>query len=324
MNKTVLHTTNITLQSGQTLIDASIAYTIIGDIKNNNKIVWVFHALTANSDPSNWWKKLFGDSALFNAKNYTIICVNIPGSCYGSVGPLSKNILTNEPYFHTFPVFTVVDIVTVFQSIKNILNITKIHIGIGGSMGGQHLLQWAIMEPNLFEHIIPIACNAKQSAFALAIDAAQRLAIEADSTWKNKNENAGQEGLKAARAMAMVLYRTYNCFANKNTNEKGDAESYQRYQALKITERFNAFSYYNLSQSRNTHNIENDLQKIIAKTLIIGISSDLLMPIQEQKHLANNIKNAKIKIIDSVYGHDAFLVETEILTKIIKDYLANE
>jgi homoserine O-acetyltransferase/O-succinyltransferase len=324
MIKTLVHNKPFTLQNGNTLPSLTLAYTVMGDINTNKKIVWVFHALTANSDASLWWKGLVGENDFFNPNDYTIVCVNIPGSCYGSSGPLTINENTNDYYYNSFPVFSVVDIVKAFQLVKDALNITSIYVGIGGSMGGQHLLQWAAMEPNLFKNIIPIACNSIQSAFGLAIDAAQRLAIEADCTWNNNTPTAGINGLKAARAMAMVTYRTYDSFAQKNTSDKGNAETYQRYQAQKITERFNAYSYYNLSLSRNTHNVENDLYKINARTLVIGINTDQLMPLTEQQHLANNIKNATLVCIDSVYGHDAFLVETIKLTNIIKSFLDNE
>jgi homoserine O-acetyltransferase len=311
-----------TLQNGATLPRLELGYTILGELNPNSKVVWVFHALTANSDPSLWWDGLVGEGKLFNSSAYTIICVNIPGSCYGSSGPLSVNPVTKEHYLHSFPVFSVVDIVKAFQLLKNFLGIQKIHIGIGASMGGQHLLQWAADEPELFENIIPIACNARQSAWSLAIDAAQRLAIEADTSWKENIITAGINGLKAARALALVHYRTYLGFEEKNISATSNAETYQRYQAQKITERFNAFSYYNLSLSRSTHNVENELKNIFANTLVIGIESDGLFPLLEQEYLTENIPNAKMATIHSKYGHDAFLVETDQLTAIIKKFLS--
>jgi homoserine O-acetyltransferase len=297
-----------------------LGYTIIGSLSPDSKIVWVFHALTANCDPSLWWPGLVGENSFFNPGDYTIICVNIPGSCYGSTGPLSEDPETGKPYWHQFPVFSVPDIIRAFQLAKEHLQIKKIHIGIGASMGGQHLLQWACMEPGLFENSIVIA-NAVQSAYGLAIDAAQRLAIEADCSWQESHVDAGKNGMKAARAMALVQYRSYQSFASRNYSDTESAETYQRYQAKKIAERFNAFSYYNLSLSRNTHDVEKDLNKIEARTLVIGFASDSLFPVSEQEYLAENIKNSFLEIIQSPYGHDSFLVETKQITNCIKKFL---
>jgi homoserine O-acetyltransferase len=298
-----------------------LGYTIIGSLSPESKIVWVFHALTANSDPSVWWPGLIGENTFFDPEAYTIICVNIPGSCYGSTGPLSENPETGKPYWHSFPVFSVPDIIRAFQLVKEHLQIKKIHIGIGASMGGQHLLQWAVLEPGLFENIIVIACNAVQSAYGLAIDTAQRLAIEADGTWKETHAAAGENGMKAARAMALIQYRSYQSFAARNYADTQNAETYQRYQAKKIAERFNAFSYYNLSLSRNTHDTERDLEKITAQTLVLGFDTDALFPVTEQELLAKKIKNARLEIIHSTFGHDAFLIETGKITACIKNFL---
>jgi homoserine O-acetyltransferase len=228
-------------------------------------------------------------------------------------------------------VFSVKDVVRAFGLVRAHLGIQRIYLGIGASMGGQHLLQWAVDEPGLFEHIIPIACNARQSAWALAIDAAQRMAIEADATWPQADEQAGTNGMKAARALALVHYRSYQSFAGKNHNAAAaqDAETYLRYQALRLAERFNAFSYYNLSLQRRTYDLsagygsaEAALQRITARCLVLGIANDGLFPLAEQAFLAAHIPSARLEVIESIYGHDAFLVEYEQLTRHISAFLA--
>jgi homoserine O-acetyltransferase len=328
MTKIFTATNRFALESGESIATLQLAYTLHGELTPSSKIVWVFHALTASSDPTQWWDGLIGTDKCFDPQHYTIICVNLPGSCYGSTGPLSIDADTNQPYYQNFPVFSTSDIINSFKLLKDYLNIDKIHIGIGASMGGQHLLQWAVDEPNTFEYIIPIACNAKQSAWSLAIDAAQRLAIEADASFKEKNEKAGINGMKAARALALVHYRTYTSFEEKQKSPDHNAESYQRYQSNKLAERFNAFSYYTLSLTRTTYNLSKNyksigraLSRISAKTLIIGIESDGLFPLHEQQTLADNIKEAQLSVIHSIYGHDAFLVEYEQISKAIRHFL---
>lgn len=329
------HTLPFTLESGVTLPGFHLAYTtngILNDKKDN--VVWIFHALTANSDASEWWPGLVGDGKFFDPSKYFIICVNIPGSCYGSLGPLDVDPLTNEAYYHSFPFFTTRDMIRTFRFLKDDLAITKIHIGIGGSMGGQQLLEWAIEEPELFEYIVPLATNAFHSPWGIAFNASQRFCIETDQSWKEKKSKAGMEGMKVARSMALISYRHYETYyrtQSEITTEKIDtfkSESYQRYQGEKLAKRFNAFSYYFLSKSMDSHNVgrgresvEAALKKIKAKTLTIGITTDILFPVNEQQLLADNIPNAEFKAIHSPYGHDGFLLEFEKISELLKQFL---
>jgi len=318
------------LESGSILPGFQLAYTTLGELNEaKDNVVWVFHALTANSDPSEWWPGLIGEDKIFNSEEHFIICVNMPGSCYGSISPLDKT-----DFFHDFPLFTIKDMVAVYQKLKDHLGIDSIYIGIGGSMGGQQLLEWAVTEPGLFEHIIPIATNAVHSPWAIAFNASQRISIEADSTWKEKTEHAGINGMKAARAIALLSYRNYATYAEdqseatNNISENFKSESYQRYQGDKLSKRFNAFSYYFLSKSMDSHNIGRGrksipgaLKSIQAKTTVIGISSDILFPPAEQEFIAEHITGASLHIINSKYGHDGFLLEFTQIENIINNFL---
>jgi homoserine O-acetyltransferase/O-succinyltransferase len=323
------------MESGHKLLGYHLGYTTLGTLNSQkNNVVWVFHALTANSNPADWWQGLIGDEKLFSPKKYFIVCVNMPGSCYGSIGPLDKNLSNRKKYFHYFPFFTTRDMIRAYQPLKDFLGIKKIHIGIGGSMGGQQLLEWAIEEPSLFQHIIPIATNAKHSPWAIAFNATQRMAITTDKTWKQKKLTAGIEGMKTARGIALLSYRHYNAYGISQIEDNNEklfdfkSESYQQHQGVKLANRFNAFSYYFLSKSMDAHNvargrksIEAALKKITAKTLIIGISNDLLFTVEEQYFLAKNISDASISIIQSFYGHDGFLLEFEQIEKAINQFL---
>jgi homoserine O-acetyltransferase len=297
----------------------------------------VFHALTANSDPAEWWDGLVGTGKLFDPAIYFIVCVNMPGSCYGSIGPLNTNPHTNAPYYHDFSFFTTRDMIRAYQPLKDFLGINSIHIGIGGSMGGQQLLEWAIEEPQLFKFIFPIATNARHSAWGIAFNASQRQAIETDATWKEKNHAAGIEGMKTARSMALISYRNYDTYEQgqaEAANEKitdFKSESYQRYQGEKLAKRFNAFSYYFLSRAMDAHNVGRQrnsvpdaLQQIKAKALVIGIESDILFPLEEQQYLARQIPGAAYVSIHSTYGHDGFLLEYAQIQDCITNFLSNK
>lgn len=324
-----------TLENGLSLSNFHLAYTTYGEMNTaKDNVVWIFHALTANSNPHEWWPEMLGEGKIFDAKKYFIICVNMPGSCYGSISPLDINAETQKPYFHSFPFFTTRDMIRSYQLLKKELGIEKIKIGIGGSMGGQQLLEWAIEEPELFEYIIPLATNAVHSAWGKAFNASQRFAIEADSTWKEKNSEAGKKGMEVARSIGLLSYRNATAY-NKTQSELSDekledykSESYQRYQGTKLSARFNAFSYYVLSKSMDSHNVGRGrtsiitaLSRIKAKTLILSLEGDILFPPDEQEFLAEHIPDAKLELIRSDYGHDGFLLEFEQISTVIRYFL---
>ncbi len=336
MQQVFQHKQPFTLESGVTLPGYHLAYTTYGQInEQRDNIVWIFHALTANSDPADWWPGLVGDQKLFDPERFFIICVNMPGSCYGSSGPLDIHPDTGKPWFHTFPFFTTRDMIRAYQPLKESLGITKIQIGIGGSTGGQQLLEWAAEEPDLFNHIFPLATNARHSPWGIAFNTTQRMCIEADSSWKNEDPQAGMQGMKAARALALLSYRHYTTYQQTQPRSPefpfGDswdgAVSYQRYQGEKLARRFNAFSYYTLSQSMDSHDlgrkrggVENALAQISAKALVVGIETDILFPVEEQEFIAAHIPRGKFIKIESPYGHDGFLLEYDQLAKLIREF----
>ncbi len=321
------------LEAGGKLEKLEIAYHSYGDM--NKPVIWVCQALTGNSDVFDWWNGLFGEGFYFNPEEYYVICANVVGSCYGTTGPLNHNPATDKPYYHDFPLITVRDLVNAHEMLRKHLSIRKIYTAIGSSLGGQQVLEWAILKPDLFEYIMPIETNAKYSPWAIAFNESQKMAIKTDQTFKESHEKAGLEGMKTARSIALISYRHYEGYNStqfEETNHKFDdfkASSYQRYQGEKIAKRFNAFSYVSLLNTLNSHNvgrnkesIEKALSQIKAKTLVIGVSSDILFPTVEQKYLVEHIPGAKYGEIDSIFGHDGFLVEAEQLTDLIRYYYA--
>jgi homoserine O-acetyltransferase len=330
------------LESGKSLPNLHLAYHTFGELNaTKSNVVWIFHALTANSNPIEWWPGVVGDDCIINPQKHFIVCVNMPGSCYGSIGPLDVNTLTNEPYYHNFPLFTTRDMVRSYKLLKQSLGIEKIYMGVGGSMGGQQLLEWAIEQPKLFEYIVPIATNAQHSPWGIAFNKSQRLCIENDPTWKEAKATAGLEGMKTARSLALISYRHYHAYTETQTGVLDEslpvdeqvfkAETYQQYQGEKLANRFNAFSYWFLSRSMDTHNVGRGRKNVIdalksiqAKALVISIKSDILFPLPEQEFLAEHIPNAELTIINSHYGHDGFLLEHEKITLLLRGFLKRD
>lgn len=324
-----------TLESDKQLPGLEIAYHTFGELDaEGSNVVWICHALTANSDPADWWSTLVGEGKQFDPKKYFIVCANILASCYGTSGPLTVNPKTKHPYYSGFPQVTIRDMVKAHILLREHLGIKKIKIAAGGSMGGYQLLEWAILEPTTIENMIILTTSAKESAWGIAIHTAQRLAIETDPTWKDNIPAAGAKGLKTARAIGMLTYRNYKAFVETQDDpdhfkiDDYKASSYINYQGEKLVKRFNAQSYWLITKTMDSHNvgrnrnsIEKTLAGIQAKTLVIGISSDILCPVVEQKYLAEHIPGAKLAIIDSPYGHDGFLIEGEKIRKVITEFL---
>ncbi len=312
-----------------------IAYTTAGTLNpEKDNVIWICHALTANADPTEWWPGLVGTGKLFDPAVHFIVCANMLGSHYGSTGPLSENPATGEPYYHQFPEVTIRDMVGSLDLLRVELGIHRIHTCIGGSMGGQQALEWAIVQPQLIENLVLIATNAQHSAWGIAFNEAQRMAIEVDSTWPERSPYAGLNGMKAARATALLSYRNYETYLKTQTSyepERTDnypASSYQRYQGEKLARRFNAFSYWILSKAMDSHHagrgrgsVTAALQGIKSRTLVIGIASDVLFPVEEQRLLAAYIPDAHYEELESLYGHDGFLIECDQITAHYQTFL---
>ena len=325
------------LESGKHLPGLQVGFHTFGTLnKQRNNVIWVCHALTANSDVFDWWKGLFGDGFYFNPDEHFVVCANIIGSNYGTTNPLSINPNTEQPYYLTFPEYTLRDVVKAHQLLAADLGVEQIEVLIGGSLGGQQALEWSIIEPARIKNLVLIATNARHSPWGIAFNESQRMAMSADPTFYDNKPDGGSKGLKAARSMALLSYRTYKTYAvsqQEQTDELGNyrAASYQNYQGQKLVDRFNAYSYWYLSKLMDSHNVgrnrqgvDRALSTITARTLVIGIKSDVLFPIEEQQYLYRHIPKAALAEIDSFYGHDGFLIETEILTNIFKSFFKTD
>jgi homoserine O-acetyltransferase/O-succinyltransferase len=320
-----------TLESGDRLPGFQLAYSTYGKLNpEKDNVIWICHALTANANAAEWWEGLVGTNKLFDPATHFIICANILGSCYGSTNALSVNPSTVEPYYHDFPLLTIRDIVGALDLLRLHLGIEQIHTCIGGSLGGQQAMEWAIMRPELIQNLILIATNARHSAWGIAFNESQRLAIEADTSWKNRQPDAGSAGMKAARSIALLSYRNYDTYVTMQTDQNDDktehhrAASYQQYQGDKLVKRFNAFSYWALSKAMDSHHVgrgrkgvHHALQQIRSRTLVLGIGTDFLFPVEEQQFLAQHIPGAQYEEINSLYGHDGFLIENEQITQVV-------
>jgi homoserine O-acetyltransferase/O-succinyltransferase len=330
---TFQHSSEFILESGDSFNSISIAYHTYGTLTSNSKVIWVCHALTANSDVADWWNGLFGKGDLFDREDYFVVCANVLGSCYGTTGPLSEELPEEQRFLH-FPLVTTRDMAQAHDLLKSALGIDQIHLLIGSSLGGQQAQEFAYTLKDKLTKLVLIATNAKHSPYGIAFNESQRLTLLADPTFEENRIDGGQKGLKAARSIAMLSYRSYDGYLQTQSETELDkvsdfkASSYQNYQGQKLVNRFNAYSYWFLSKAMDSHNIgrgrlsiEKALNEITADTLVVGITSDLLFPVSEQAFLAEHIPNGKLEVIDSIFGHDGFLVETKTLEKTLINFL---
>ncbi len=325
------------LESGKEIKDLTIAYHTYGILKEDrSNVVWVCHALTANSDVADWWPHTIEKDCFLDPDKWFVVCANILGSCYGTTGPMSLNPATGEPYYGDFPLVTMRDIVNAHRLLADHLGIGRIHALVGSSVGGFQALEWIAEETDRFDKLILLATDAKASPWTIAIDETQRMAIEADPTFGTRDPQGGMAGMAAARAIGLLTYRGnpgYNISQQNPVHhnvfkDKHRACTYQRYQGEKLCRRFNAYSYMSILDSFDTHDIGRDrggvaaaLSRIEAETVVIGLSTDIIFTPEEMKNLCSMIPGAEYFEIHSLFGHDGFLVEHGQLNNILKPFI---
>ena len=306
------------------------------DYTKGERVVWLCHALTANSNPMDWWPEMVGKGCCIDPEKDYVVCVNIFASPYGTTGPRSwmndGEAMKRSPL--DFPKVTVRDMARLFPIVRKYIGIEKVDLLVGSSIGGFQALEWAIMEPEVIERAAFIATAPRVTPWLGAWMESQRMAIEADPTFKACESLAGgQKGLEAARALSLISYRTFEGYNITQAEQDEDClfaqrvASYERYQGEKLVKRdFDAYSYYYLTYSVDSHNVGRKrggvaaaLGQIQAKSIVITITSDGLFPPVEGQEWAAWIPGAKYVEIESKWGHDGFLLETEAIAKRLEE-----
>lgn len=322
-----------TTESGASLPEIEIAYDILGDLQQKKPLVWVCHALTGNSNPLDWWPGVVGSGKYVDTDKYNVVCANVLGSCYGSTGAHSGNPLTGKPYLRDFPLITIRDMVQAHEILRKYLGIEKIDLVIGASLGAFQGLEWCYMQPGLIGRLVFLVAGARTSPWCKAFNEAQRMALEADHTLFTIHPEAGYQGLKAARAIGMVSYRNYQTFditqpdPDDGKLENFRACTYQRYQGQKLVKRYDPHAYYYISLAFDSHDIgrgrggvKKALAQINTQTLCVSTDTDILFPVSEVKQVAEAMPKAQHTMLQSIYGHDGFLIENDKLTQILMDW----
>ena len=325
---------SFSLETGGVLSPFEVVYHISG--AKDGKVVWICHALTANSNPEDWWPGMVGPGKAIDTDKCLVVCANIPGSPYGSTGPASINPATGKPYLLDFPALTMRDMTKASMLVWKHLGIEKIDLLVGSSIGGFQAIEWAVSEPDLFKNALFIATAPRISPWMTAWMEAQRMALEADQTFREaKDITGGANGLRCARAQALISYRCFEGFAIRQSEPDEDclfagrAASYERHQGDKLVNRnFDAYSYWYICNAMDSHNVGRGrggvkaaLGRITADTTVISIDTDGIFPRSETLEWAPMIPGSRHVGITSKFGHDGFLLENDLLGGIISPIL---
>lgn len=344
------------LESGEKLGSVTLAYETYGALnEDKSNAVLVLHALSGDAhvagfhegdkDPG-WWDAMVGPGKGLDTEKYFVICSNVLGGCRGSTGPSSINPRTNKQYGLDFPIITVKDIVNAECHLIDHLGIHKLLTVVGGSMGGMQVLQWAVSYPDRISSAIPIATALKHEPQQIAFNEVGRQAIMADPNWEMGNyygHSAPAKGLAVARMIGHITYMSdismgekfgRNVKANKEQfkfSPEFEVEGYLKYRGDNFVKRFDANSYLYITKAIDHFDLLNrkklgDVFKgLKARILVIAFKSDWLYPIYQSLEIVKACKLASVDSsyceISSTYGHDAFLLEIEEESRLIKDFL---
>ena len=347
----------IELDCGKTLGDITVAYETYGQLnENKDNAILVLHALTGDAHAAGyhredkkpgWWDNMIGSGKAFDTDKYFVVCSNILGGCKGTTGPNSINPETGKEWALDFPVITIEDTVKVQKALIDKLGIKKIIVA-GGSMGGMQAIEWSITYPQYVTKTIIIATASRLSAQNIAFNAVARNAILSDKNFNNGNYYGleyPEKGLSIARMIGHITYLSedamHNKFARKLQNKSKidfdfnvefQVESYLEHQGQVFVDRFDANSYLYISRAcdyfdvaQKYGSLEEAFSKTNSRFLVICFSSDWLFPPKQSQEIVNALmktgKDVSFLQIESPAGHDAFLLEFESQTKVIKSFL---
>lgn len=325
------------LEGGGILPSIQVRYHCSAEGFRGQKVIWICHALTADSDPTDWWADMVGRGKFLDPGEYFIICCNMLGSCYGSTGPTTPDPRTGKPYLLDFPKVSVRDIVRSQDMVRRALGIDHIDLIIGSSIGGFQALEWSIMYPDVVLNALFMATLPRVTPWLTALEESQRMALEADPTFlEARDADGGKRALGCARTIALLSYRCEIGYNIKQAEPSQDtlfpqrACSYHRYQGKKFTARFDAYSYWYLSYSVDSQNVgrgrggvDNALGSIKARSWVVSIDTDQIFPAYEVEAYAPLVGKygAPYMMMKSRWGHDGFLLEFEQIKNILSPIL---
>jgi homoserine O-acetyltransferase len=350
----VVHIGALTLENGIVLDDVSIAVQRWGELSpNRDNVVVVLHALTGDSHITGpagpdhptpgWWDGVAGPGAPIDTDRWCAISTNVLGGCRGSTGP-SSPAPDGKPWGSRFPAITVRDQVNADIAALAALGITQVAAVVGGSMGGARALEWTVSRPDTVRAALVLAVGARATADQIGTQSSQVSAIKSDPNWQNGDYyGTGREpsvGMEIARRFAHLTYRGETELDDRFGNDAQGNEdptnggryavqSYLEHQGGKLAARFDPGTYVALTDALSSHDVGRGRGGVAAAlgscgvpVVVGGITSDRLYPLRLQQELADLLPGCTgLNVVDSIYGHDGFLVETDAVGELIRETL---
>jgi homoserine O-acetyltransferase len=350
------------LDSGRRFGPITIAYEIYGEMNlAKDNVVLICHALSGDAHVAGyygevgqkpgWWEDAIGPGKAIDTDKYFVVCSNVIGGCSGTTGPASIDPSTGNHYGSHFPVVTIGDMVKGEEALIRYLGIQKLLAVVGGSMGGMQAIEWALRYPDALLSAVVIASTSRLSPQSIAFDAVGRNAIISDKNWLNGNyynKELPSNGLSIARMIGHITYLSDQSMHKKfgrrlqskdqfsyDFSNEFQIESYLDYQGNKFVERFDAntylyitkaMDYFDVAKVYGEGSLEKALEKVKARMLLLSFTSDWLFPPYQSKEMVDALLKHKKDVtyfnIESSYGHDAFLLEVERESEIIRKFLS--
>jgi homoserine O-acetyltransferase len=350
----------VQLQSGFTFDQVEVSYQTLGTLSaRRDNAILVCHALSGTAHAAGlhpdtgrpgWWDFHVGPGKAIDTNKFFVVCSNVLGGCDGTTGPMSPRPETGKPYGMDFPPITVRDMVTVQAKLIELLGISRLFAVIGGSMGGMQALAWAVSFPEVIRVCVPIAACASHNAMQIAFNEIGRRAIITDPNWNGGNytpDRRPNHGLAVARMVGHVTYlseyamtrkfgRTLQPPANAAAAEAAlfTVESYLHHQGESFVSRFDPNSYLYLTKALDQFDLfgsespEEALRRVKARFLVISFASDWLYPPAQSRELVRLLKRARVAAtyinLETLYGHDSFLIQNPEFASVVRHYLENE
>ena len=354
-------TGDFVMHRGGVLKQVVVAYETWGTLSDNyDNVVLVFgglspsaHACSSELDPSaGWWEFMIGPDKAIDTNQFYVVCVNSLGSCFGSTNPSSINPDTQEVYGLDFPDLSIEDIAKSAHHALQDLGIDHVHTVVGGSMGGMSSLAYALMYPEEVDHLVTISAATRALPFTIAVRSLQREIIRCDPGFKSGRYSLDEEptcGMVLARKLGLMSYRAAEEWhqrfnrarvaperrSKERFGVEFEVESYLDYNARKFVKTFDANSYIYLSRAMDLFDVAEHggsvnagLAKIhTKKTLVVGVETDILFPVHQQKEIADGLKKSGRSVdfvqLNSINGHDSFLVDEEHFVPVVRAFFDN-
>ncbi len=333
------------LDCGVTLSPVEVAYETYGVLNQaKDNAVMVLHAFSGDAHAAGeggWWSNMVGPGKGFDTDRYFVICSNILGGCRGTTGPGSINPETGCPWAMSFPSVSISDMVRLQKMLIDHLGIPRLLAVAGGSMGGMQALEWAVAYPESVAAALPIACTARHSAQQIAFNEVGRQAIMADPDWNDGNYYEGRppaRGLSVARMVGHITYMSDHSMREKfgrrlRAPDQFEVESYLQYRGSKFVDRFDANSYIYITRAMDIFDLTDRgtlaslFERVKTRFLVISFTSDWLYPSYQSLEIVSALRSRNCDVaycnLESHYGHDAFLLESEEQTDLVRGFLAS-